>query len=253
MLELEHLDRDLYRGIHTVDARDRTSLFGGQVMAQALRAAGLTVPEDRYPHSLHGYFLRPGRADLPVILHVDRDRDGRSFSARHVAAVQDGQVIFSMLASFHGDEPGGTLDGVPTLASPPPDRGEPMVWNALFESHDLDVEPTPGAMTPHRRWVRALEPVPPEDRLLQACGLTYASDFGSGFETVDEPGIPKGGPSIDHALWFQAPIRIDEWLLIELWPTKVGGARGVYFGSMRAADGRLGATLAQETLLRADP
>src|SRR5436190_18352591 len=95
VLELEPLDRDLFRAHNAISARDRRSLYGGQVAAQALRAAGLTVDSDRYPHSLHGYFLRPGRPDLPVILHVDRDRDGRSFSARHVRAVQDGQVIFS--------------------------------------------------------------------------------------------------------------------------------------------------------------
>src|SRR3954447_22340176 len=126
VLDLESIDRDLFRAHNAISARDRRSLYGGQVAAQALRAAGLTVDNDRYPHSLHGYFLRPGRPDLPVILHVDRDRDGRSFSARHVRAVQDGQVIFSMLASFHGDEPSPTYDAVTTGGFPAPgsaDRG----------------------------------------------------------------------------------------------------------------------------------
>lgn len=98
-LELERLDRDLFRGVNTVMAKSRPSLYGGQVAGQALMAAGLIVPPELVPHSLHGYFLRPGLIDKPVVLQVDRDR--RSFSARHVSAIQDGEVIFSMLASFH--------------------------------------------------------------------------------------------------------------------------------------------------------
>src|SRR5437867_1274719 len=101
LLELEVLDRDLFRASNDPQETSRHSLYGGQVAGQALRAAGMTVPEDRLPHSLHGYFLRPGQVNRPVILHVARDRDGGSFSARHVRAVQDGEVIFSMLASFH--------------------------------------------------------------------------------------------------------------------------------------------------------
>src|ERR1700757_2105257 len=101
LLDLEELDTNLYRGYNEKASRDRPALFGGQVAAQALRAAASTVPEGRLPNSLHGYFLRPGRAEHPVILQVARDRDGRSFSARHVVALQQGEVIFSMSASFH--------------------------------------------------------------------------------------------------------------------------------------------------------
>src|SRR5437764_5826797 len=121
VLDLEPLDRDLFRAHNAASARERRSLYGGQVAAQALRAAGLTVDNDRHPHSLHGYFLRPGRPELPVLLHVDRDRDGRSFAARHVRAVQDGEVIFSMLASFQRDEESGTFDAVSTASIPAPD------------------------------------------------------------------------------------------------------------------------------------
>src|SRR3982750_3502648 len=110
LLVLEQLDRDLFRGENERGARERMSLYGGQVAAQALRAAGATVPPERLPPSLHGFFLRRGRVDLPVILHVDRDRDGGSFSARHVRAVQDGEVIFSMVASFHERVDSATLD-----------------------------------------------------------------------------------------------------------------------------------------------
>jgi acyl-CoA thioesterase-2 len=98
LLELERLDRDLFRGQNEPGARDRLALYGGQVAAQALRAAGTTVADDRLPHSFHGYFLRPGMVDRPVIFEVDRDRDGGSLSARHVRAVLEGEVIFSMLA-----------------------------------------------------------------------------------------------------------------------------------------------------------
>src|SRR5437764_7495211 len=110
VLELEHLDRDLFRGQNEPGANQRFSLYGGQVAAQALRAAGATVPDGRLPHSLHGYFLRRGRPNMPVVFHVDRDRDGGSFSARHVRAVQDGEVIFSMLASFEELEDAPTYD-----------------------------------------------------------------------------------------------------------------------------------------------
>jgi len=112
LLDLERLDRDLFRGENEDNARERLSLYGGQVAAQALRAAGATVDDDRMPHSLHGYFLRRGRVDRPVLFHVDRDRDGGSFSARHVRAVQEGEVIFSMVASFHAREDSASFDGI---------------------------------------------------------------------------------------------------------------------------------------------
>jgi acyl-CoA thioesterase-2 len=251
-LDLEVLDTDLYRGVNTVSAADRTALYGGQVAAQALMAAGLTVAPERAPHSLHGYFLRPGQPDKPVLLHVDRDRDGGSFSARHVAARQDGAVIFSMLASFHVDEPGGTLDEVPTRAVPPPGSCPARpIGDALLELREVRwTEPAPDEIyVPDTMWVRASGALA-DDRLTQACALTYISDLGSGFGQVQLPDVAKGGPSIDHAVWFQAPVRADEWLLLELWPAKAGGGRGVYLGSVRDGAGTLGASLVQEMLLR---
>src|SRR5215510_12452618 len=121
LLQLEELDRDLFRGENEPGARERVALYGGQVAAQAVAAAGATVPPERLPHSLHGYFLRPGHTDRPVIFHVDRDRDGGSFSARHVRAVQHGEVIFSMLASFHEREEAATFDAVATRGGPDAD------------------------------------------------------------------------------------------------------------------------------------
>jgi len=256
VLDIEQIDRNLYRGVHGIDARARASLYGGQVAAQALRAAGLTVPDDRHPHSLHGYFLRPGRADRPVLLHVDRDRDGRSFSARHVAAVQDGEVIFSMLASFHVDEPGGELDAVPR-SEPLPEVGSPAWFGGqarpvlLLEVREVEppAAPNDDGIAPDRLWVRAAHPVP-HDRMIQACAVAYISDVGSGFRQVRRPGLPAGGPSIDHAVWFHAPVAPDDWLLLELQPAKAEGGRGIYLGSLRDKSGRLAALIAQEMLLR---
>jgi acyl-CoA thioesterase-2 len=252
ILDVEPLDRDLFRGVNSLDARDRRSLYGGQVAAQALRAAAETVPGDRFPHSLHGYFLRPGRADRPVILAVARDRDGRSFSARHVNAIQDGEVIFSMLASFHVDEHSGTFEVTPRSDAPPPDSL--AVRHGISGLVELR-EVTPTSMEGDRPsvtdqlWVRARHALR-DDRIVQACALAYVSDFGSGFGQVDQPDLPPGGPSIDHAIWFHRPIRVDDWVLIELHPVKAGSARGVYLGTMRDREGGLAAMLTQEILLR---
>jgi acyl-CoA thioesterase-2 len=252
LLDLEVLDRDLFRGENEAGARARLSLYGGQVAAQALRAAGATVPPERLPHSLHGYFLRPGLVDRPVILHVDRDRDGGSFSARHVRAVQDGEVIFSMVASFHAREgESATLDAVATRGGVGPETlpGRPSPF--LVEVREVTPTRITGGQVRHSDslWVRASSPLP-DDPLLHACAVTYVSDLGSGFGQVEVPGLPAGGPSIDHSLWFHDSIRADEWMLLELWPLKASGSRGVYSGSLRSEDGRLGVLIAQEMLLR---
>jgi acyl-CoA thioesterase-2 len=251
LLDLEVLDRDLFRGENEPGAGARMSLYGGQVAAQALRAAGATVPDDRLPHSLHGYFLRPGRVDRPVILHVDRDRDGGSFSARHVRAVQDGEVIFSMVASFHAREDSATFDAVPTRGGPPPSTlsGRPSPF--LVEVKEITPTRIGDGQVRHSDslWVRASAALP-DTPLVHACAVTYVSDLGSGFGQVDVAGLPAGGPSIDHSLWFHDSIRADEWMLLELWPLKASGSRGVYGGSLRSVDGRLGVLLTQEMLLR---
>ena len=252
LLELEVLDRDLFRGANEPGAGARMSLYGGQVAAQALRAAGATVPPDRLPHSLHGYFLRPGRVDRPVILHVDRDRDGESFSARHVRAVQDGEVIFSMVASFHAREDERDVRrgsdswwcrSVDAAAAPVavPRRGPRGDTDARRRRSGPPFRLAVGARRrrrcPTTRWcTRARSRTSP------------ISAPGSGRWTC--PACPAGGPSIDHSLWFHEPIRADEWMLLELWPLKASGSRGVYSGSLRSEDGRLGVLLTQEMLLR---
>jgi len=250
LLDLEQLDRDLFRG-QNEGPRERVQLYGGQVAAQALRAAGATVPRERVPHSLHGYFLRRGRPDVPVIFHVDRDRDGGSFSARHVRAVQDGEVIFSMLASFNEPADAPSLDAVATRGGPPAGELAARPSPLLVDVREITPTRIADGQVRHsdRLWVRAATPLP-DDPMVHACALAYVSDLGSGFGQVDVPGLSAGGPSIDHALWFHEPLRADDWMLLELWPVKAGGARGVYGGSLRGADGRLGAVVMQEMLLR---
>ena len=251
LLELEALDRDLFRGSNESSANSRRSLYGGQVAGQALRAAGMTVPAERLPHSLHGYFLRRGQVDRPVILHVDRDRDGGSFSARHVRAVQDGEVIFSMIASFHAPEPGVDYDAVPTRGGTDPDELPRRPSALLMDVREVTPTRIGDGQLRHSDllWVRAATALP-DDPLVHACAAAYMSDLGSGFGQVEVDGLAAGGPSIDHSMWFHGPIRADEWMLLELWPLKATNARGVYHGSLRSRGGMLGAVFAQEMLLR---
>jgi acyl-CoA thioesterase II len=249
LLDLEMIDVDLFRGRQPQTSMQR--VFGGQVLGQALAAASRTVDPERVVHSLHGYFLRPGQPDKPVLLHVDRDRDGGSFSARHVRAVQHGEVIFSMVASFHQPREAPTVDVVPTRGGPPADDLPSRPSASLVELREITPTRITGGQIRHsdRLWVRATAPLP-DDPLVQACALTYISDLGSGFGQVEVPGLAAGGPSIDHSLWFHDPIRADEWVLLELAPLKAGGGRGVYTGALRSHDGRLGAVVTQEMLLR---
>jgi acyl-CoA thioesterase-2 len=251
VLEIEQLDRHLFRGANASSARGRTALYGGQVAAQALKAAGLSVTPGRQPHSFHGYFLRPGRVDQPVILRVDPDRDGRSFSARHVAAIQDGCVIFSMLASFHEGTHESVLDRTPEDGIPGPEECSTTRSDTLTEIDIREVtrrEVVDGHMRyPDCMWLRTVGKLP-GDPLSQACGLTYLSDMGSGFGQMTWE-RPNGGPSLDHAVWFHEPVRADDWVLLHMWPRKAMGIRGLYDGAMRAPDGRLAAALAQEHLL----
>ena len=251
MLDLEQLDRDLFRAPLS-GSGEGWHLFGGEVAAQALLAAHRTVDSDRMPHSLHGYFLRRGTPQRKVVLRVERDRDGGSFSARRVVALQDGEVIFSMVASFHAHEDSATFDAVPTRGGPEPESLSARPSPFLVEVREVTPTRIGDGQVRHSDslWVRASAPLP-DDPLTHACALAYVSDLGSGFGQVDVEGLPAGGPSIDHSLWFHEPIRADEWMLLELWPLKASGARGVYSGSLRSQDGRLGALLTQEMLLRA--
>ncbi|MCU4184485.1 thioesterase family protein [Acidiferrimicrobium sp. IK] len=248
ILDLEALDRDLYRGFNQ-PSRGQARLYGGQVAAQCLMAASLTVPEGRRPHSLHGYFLRAGKPDWPVILRVDRDRDGRSFSARHVEAVQHGEVIFTMSASFHVKEDGVQFSRQPAQVPPDPEMlpssDRDWVVHGLFDQRWLgDAEDMAGQM-----WVKVRQPVGP-DPILQACALAYLSDFGAAFPEPRYAREGWGGPSLDHAIWFHQPIDADDWVFLDLLSWTAMGGRSLYSGALRNRDGQIGAVLAQEHLLR---
>jgi len=246
LLTLERLDRDLFRG-RNANYGPRQTLYGGQVAAQCLLAAAATVDADRLPHSLHGYFLRPGRSDLPVVLQVDRDRDGRSFSARHVVAVQEGEVIFSMVTSFHAARDGGVFDDAPRRDVPAPEETATSGWIPLLEVREVTPTDILRGVFTDCLWVRSVATLG-EDPLVHRAGLTYLSDLGSGFGQ-QQALIGRGGPSIDHSMWFQADIRADDWVLVDLRPVKAVGGRGTYHGSLRDRRGLLGATVYQEHLL----
>jgi acyl-CoA thioesterase-2 len=222
-------------------------LFGGQVLALALRAAGMTVDRDRLPHSLHAYFLRRGSSAKDIVLKLERATDGRSFSARRVSVLQDDLSIFSMTASFHVEEDGpdeqvGQLpDNVPDPESLPASAHSSPY--GLLEVRNIE---TSGPGMPHRAWARASGRVG-EDPLLHACVLAYFSDRYSGLPPL--PGTQDyGGPSLDHALWFHRSIRLDDWVLISLEPVSASRGRGVYRGAIWDRAGTLGATLVQERL-----
>jgi acyl-CoA thioesterase II len=262
LLELERLARDLFRA-DAGGAWPTGRLFGGQVAAQALRAAIDTVDVEHYPHSLHGYFLRPGSPQMPVLLHVDRIRDGRSFTTRRVNAVQDGEAIFTMIASFHRDEPGREYQLPLAAGVPAPDDDVEWYQSPLsrfgragpFEVRELP--PTPRDERGHiettrRVWVRVRAPLG-DDRALHACLLTFVSDMGAVYAAA----IPVGGgfgnimgASLDHAVWFHRPVRLDDWVLYDLRPLSNAGSRGLVQGTFHDRDHVLGATVAQEALIR---
>lgn len=254
-LELELLDRDLYRGINEVPPGERPHIYGGQVAAQALLAASYTVADDRLPHSLHGYFLRPGDLTRPVLFSVDRDRDGRSFSARRVAAIQGGEVIFEMSASFHVPEDGAEYTVSIRTDVPPP---EALFRSDLSDKHrSCEMYITTGEV-PCREcgeypidamWCRVVEPYE-RTPILDACMITFMSDFGSGFGAVHHLGMAMYGPSIDHSVWFHSRVDPTDWLLFDCTPLKVGGSRGLYQGAVHDRAGNLAAMFTQEMLLR---
>jgi acyl-CoA thioesterase-2 len=247
VLDLEEIDRDLYRSRLTYP--DPHALYGGQVAAQALLAAGGTVADDRLPHSLHCYFLRRGDAARPTLYRVDRDRDGRSFSARRVVAVQDGEVIANVSCSFAvpAEGPDESVTSAPPAGDP---GGQPefRMPRVLALEGRLPEQPYPEAEWPLRFWVRAVETLP-DDELTHACVLTYMSDVGSGLAAFPAS-TGRMGSSVDHAVWFHRPARLDDWVLCDLVPHTLAAGRGWYTGSVFDPAGRLVASLTQEMLVR---
>ncbi len=265
ILDVERLDRDLFRAPDLETKYPKgMRLFGGQVAGQALRAATLTVDVDHHPHSLHGYFLRPGSPDLPLILQVDRIRDGRSFTTRRVVAVQDGEAIFSLSCSFQKDEDGGEY--APSMPEGIPDPDDPDAgWDTTMftefnKRSPLEMLELPmterderGHLSSTRRaWVRTRGALP-DDQALQACVAAFVSDMGAVFAAARSVDMKPGtmmGASLDHAMWFHRPLRLDEWTLYDLGPVSAGGARGLVHGAMYDRAGTLAVSVAQEALIR---
>jgi acyl-CoA thioesterase II len=248
LLTLERIEDNLFRS--GVITSEPGGLYGGQVAAQALRAGAETVPAGRHAHSCHGYFLSRGDASRPVVLIVHRDRDGGSYSNRRVIAVQDGTVIFNMVASFHAGEPGFDYQAHSAPAVTPPEElpGSIAGFPLIGVEARIPEQPRPDQPWPSRAWLRARDPLP--DDTLHACALTYVSDMFSGLAQV--PGVTYTGPltSIDHAVWFYRPVPLDDWVLMELQPESTAGGRGTYTGRIFGRDGRLAASIAQESLFR---
>ena len=269
-LELERLEKNLFRG----QSRDFGTgrVFGGQVLGQALYAALRTV-EGRVAHSLHAYFLREGDPFAPIIFEVDRARDGRSFSNRRVVAIQHGQQIFNMTASFQAGQPGPEhQDRMPD--TPPPEDLKDLreltaseadwmprrYFNLLKLSSALDFRPVDpahslgtGKREPRQMlWMRTSARLPDDVAAHQAF-LTFLSDMGLiGMVTFPHLRPPAGFQlaSLDHAMWFHWPIAVDEWMLFDLYSPWAGGARGFARASVYRRDGKRAATMAQEGLFR---
>ena len=273
ILELERLEINLFRG----ESRDIGSpqVFGGQVLGQALSAAAATV-EGRVVHSLHAYFLRRGDCNAPIVYQVDRSLDGHSFSNRRVVAIQHGQQIFNMAASFQATEAGFDHQiGMPPVPPPesladssgPPaqllERLPERVRRFFAQPRPFEFRMVqsidylhPQRAPPERQiWFRAVDALA-EDEMLHRRLLAYVSDFF----LLDTATLPHGTSflkptlvmaSIDHALWFHRALRVDDWLLYAMESPSASGARGFARASVFARDGRLVASAAQEGLVRA--
>jgi acyl-CoA thioesterase II len=248
LLALEEVDRDLLIAEPRLEG---PGLFGGQVAAQALLAAARTVPADRAAHSLHGYFLRRGDASRRVLYSVERDRDGRSYSARRVVARQEGQVIFSMATSFAVPEEGADVQVLTLPDVARPEDSEPVETH-LVGMEVRDPDPRPDLFHPTRVWARCRDDLG-SDPHANAAVLTYLSDLFSGLPAVVGMGPGDLMTSLDHALWFHRPARLDRWVLMDHGGASVAGGRGWYTGHVYDEAGTALAGLAQEMVLRQRP
>ena len=261
-LEIEQLERDIFRGSSTETQLIRT--FGGQVAGQALVAAVRTVDPVYQVHSLHGYFLRPGNPVKPTIYLVDRVRDGRSFCTRRVSGIQDGKAIFTMSASFQIAEEGiEHQDQMPDVPRPEdlPDPSEVMsperIWLLReWEHWDIRVLPDdqvvrkPGSVSQQQVWFRYKNALP-DNPLFHICTLAYMSDMTLlGSAKVIHPDEPTMNASLDHALWFLRPFRADEWLLYDQTSPSAAFGRALTQGRIFDHAGHLVAAVVQEGLTR---
>ncbi len=273
LLDLERLELDLFRG-QSPDEEESQRVFGGQVIAQALVAAYRTV-EARKCHSLHAYFIRPGDPKVPIIYQVDHSRDGGSFTTRRVVAVQHGKQIFNMAASFHVDEAGFHHQHEMPEVTSPEAIGDRLEWRRKFadrlpEKHrghflrarpveireidPLDPLKPEKAVDIHHLWFRVAREID-EAPWLHHCLMAYASDMA----LLGTGNRPHGvswmtgdvmSASLDHAMWFHAPIRFDGWHLYAMDSPYAGGGRSFNRGKIYNQSGELVASVAQEGLMR---
>jgi acyl-CoA thioesterase-2 len=273
LLSLEAIEENLFRGV-SQDLGFR-QLFGGQVLGQCVSAASQTVEADRHVHSMHGYFLRPGDAALPVVYQVDRVRDGGSFSTRRVTAVQKGKPIFTCSASFQYDEEGFQHQiAMPDVPGPEGLKSETelsrmveaMIPERMREratsDKPIEIRPVtrinpfdPKACEPVKHvWFRAAGALPDEPQLHKLL-LAYASDFNLLTTSMQPHGVSvfqkfMQVASLDHSLWFHSNLRMDDWLLYTMDSPWSGNARGFSRGSIFNRQGQLVASVAQEGLTR---
>ena len=273
LLKLEKIEENIYRG----QSQDLGfgNVFGGQVLGQALSAASRTVGSKFHAHSLHGYFMRPGDATKPIVYTVDCIRDGKSFVTRRVVAVQKGQAIFSMGASFHRDEPGYEhQDTMPDIKGPeglinevetakrlsdhiPPEILEKLVCKKPIEIRVVNPVDyfNPKPMPPEKYiWFRAIDKIP-DDAAAHRYMLAYASDFYLTSTSLYPHGKTFWSPdmqvaSLDHSMWFHGKFRFDDWFLYAMKSPNAGRGRGLNIGSIYTRDGALVASVAQEGLIR---
>ncbi|HEX9258057.1 MAG TPA: acyl-CoA thioesterase domain-containing protein [Acidimicrobiales bacterium] len=251
LLQLDKVKPDAFLGASPQNGWER--IYGGQVVAQALRAAALTVESGHPPHSLHAYFVRPGDERQPVLFEVERVRDGRSFTTRQVVAYQANGAILNLIASFQDPEPGPDVQSV----EPPPETPDPLSLPRDPSDLFFDSRVVVRAVQPEvrlRAWIKATDHLG-DDPVLHACALAYLSDelpMGA----VAAP-HPLGGQwerlmaaSLDHALWFHRPARADDWLLFDLRGSGVASSRGLAFGRVYDARGNHVASIGQEGLVR---
>ena len=274
LLALERLEENLFRGPSRDIGTNR--VFGGQVLGQAIKAAQYTV-NARVVHSLHAYFLREGDHKAPIVYDVDRSRDGRSFSARRVVAIQHGRPIFTLSASFQGEEEGVEHQPEMPEVPPPEDLADILTYSSkalprmpeklqrIMRStpfdfkpvEPIDIEYAASAMPRTHLWLRIPERLPVDDDLHRSM-LAYASDYGL-LRTallphrlhLDQSKLTMA--SLDHAMWFHRRFRIDQWLLYVCESPTASSARGLARGSFFTRDGVLVASTAQEGLIRLWP
>lgn len=267
-LTLERLEENLFRGVVADTTVKR--VYGGKVLGEAITAAQMTAESDRPVHSVHAYFLREADAFNPIIYDVERSRDGRSFSARRITAIQYGRPIFIMEASFHKEEQGMEYQTEMADVQSPSSRAKVSFETSKIEEAPPKIQRMRNIAAPfeirplensneddksiRRIWVKTVAPLP-DDLNLHRTIMAYVSDFGLLWTVIASKGYKMSNDdlmlaSLDHAMWFHRPFRIDEWLLYECEAVSASRARGLAKGAFYTEHGELVCTVTQEGLIR---